>query len=68
VGTFFGLLSNDVMEAQEAAMQKRLLVVAKKMDGLLVDMHNQFQDFRKRKTRELFRSGCFRLFLSFLFI
>lgn len=43
------------MEAQEEAMQKRLLVVAKKMDSFFVDTHQKFEDYRKKKVKEYFR-------------
>ncbi len=53
VGTFFGIFSNDIMEAQEEAMQKRLVQVAKRIDVMFYDSARQLNDYRKRKMTEV---------------
>ena len=55
VGAYFGLFSNDVMEAQEAAMQKRLVSVAKKIDGFFSNTTKQVEDYRKEKLNQMFK-------------
>lgn len=55
VGSFFGIFSNDVMEAQEAAMQQRLLGVAKSMDKLISGAARKADDYRKNTIRDYFK-------------
>ncbi len=43
------------MEAQEAAMQARLLGVAKSMDQLISNAAKQAEEYRKSKLREYFQ-------------
>lgn len=53
VGTFFGIFSNDVMEAQEEAIQKRLVQVAKRIDVMFYDSAKQFINYSNKKAAEL---------------
>lgn len=55
VGSYFGIFSNDVMEAQEAAMQKRLLTVAKAMDEVISHTAKEVEEYRKVKIHEYFK-------------
>ncbi len=55
VGAYFGLFSNDVMEAQEAAMQKRLVSVAKRIDGFFSNTTQKMEDYRKEKLNQMFK-------------
>lgn len=57
VGVLLGMLSGDMIEAQEAALEKRLTNVARSMDQLIQEATSKFQSLRQSTMKDLFQRG-----------
>jgi hypothetical protein len=55
VGTYFTLLSDDVLLYQEKTLQKSLLVAARKMDAFIVQTQDKVIRYSERKMKDQFK-------------
>lgn len=52
VGAYFGIFSNDVMEAQEEALQRRLVKATMSMNDIVNKTTQQIKDYQVTKLKQ----------------